>query len=67
MAAQNLHNAGNDARYTLECILGQVAMNTTQQTQYAQGPTSGVEWERDDSAAFIVEKFIEPVHKPLML
>lgn len=67
LAAQNIHNAGNDARYTLECMLRQVAMTPAQQAQYAQGPTSSVNWEKSDSAAFNPEMLIGSVREPLMI
>ena len=40
LSAQDLHNAGNDARYTLECLLRLVVMSSVQKAQYALSPTS---------------------------
>ena len=67
LSAQNLHNAGNDARYTLECMLRQVAMNPAQQAQYAIGPYMRVIWEEGAPAPFIVEPSSVSVWNPLVL
>lgn len=54
LPAQNLHNAGNDARYTLECLLRMVVMSSNQRGQYSWSPTSTIDWTDDMEMASTV-------------
>lgn len=44
LSVENLHNAGNDARYTLECLLRLAVLDSVQKVQYAASPTSIINW-----------------------